>query len=120
MKTSRKVLLGALAIASLCYELHHHHRAEAHERVLSRASNIGVDLLAYRTVPAWFVKHPGASCDTAVASLAGSPLRDGWRHPYHFSCQPGARRDRLMIRSAGADGDLGTADDIVGAALPNL
>ena len=123
MKTSsrsRKLLFGALAFAAVGYGIRHHRGAvEARQPEAVRASGVWVDLLAFRIVPAWFVAHPGGSCQEAVAALASENRRDGWGRPYRLTCEgrEHGHGQRVLVRSAGPDGSFGTDDDIYSYAL---
>jgi eukaryotic-like serine/threonine-protein kinase len=59
----------------------------------------------------WARTHAGAPCPT-VEALAVADRVDPWQQPLQLTCtdQPGDQQ--IGVRSAGADGALGTADDI--------
>jgi hypothetical protein len=65
----------------------------------------------------WATTHAGAACPS-IDDLADADARiDGWGHAMAVTCtdQPG---DQVVgVRSAGADGAMGTADDVTSWSL---
>jgi hypothetical protein len=67
------------------------------------------------TLAAWSAQEPDdSSCEHALASLAAIPGPDEWGHEYSMTCVMGGEHAVVILVSAGPDGELGTADDLVG------
>lgn len=109
----RATVVGALTgfvvvIAALVPARHHYVFIDGGPE--SRAQ-ITVAKLVEEAFPAWRERHAG--CPHRLAELGPRLSLDPWGHALHYTCDrrlaPG--RD-FAVRSAGADGVFGTADDI--------
>ena len=59
----------------------------------------------------WAKTHEGAPCPTLEA-LGVAERVDPWQQPLQLTCSDQPGDQRIGVRSAGADGALGTADDV--------
>src|SRR5262249_50168544 len=64
--------------------------------------------------PTWAADHAGAPCPTS-AELGGHA--DPWGHAYELTCTDQPADQIVGARSMGADGAMGTDDDLVSWAL---
>ena len=75
-----------------------------------------VKRFAFEAFPNWEVTHPDRDCPARLDELNeyvnSTDIRDPWGNDYRFTCGPRGKTAKLVVLSAGEDGEWGTHDDI--------
>ncbi len=74
----------------------------------SAAARWYVRTAVYDGYVAWKRAHPDEACPRSLTELQPIDLLDPWRTPLRYSCSA----TKVLVVSAGADGQFGTVDDI--------
>lgn len=95
--------------------------SKAEQSEFSRAkvelAKVRIQQLVHEAYPQWVMDRPGQACPAALSELleyvAAKDLKDPWGHDLVMLCGDAApAKARFAVASAGADGTIGTHDDV--------